>query len=810
MPIPSVLLALVAAGAAQASPERLNVPAYSLAAEEGASAAWVNPANLGFNPDPTIGLWYRQGLTDLDQTFAVSTHAGVTGLGVLYSYDAETELPWWGLNSALSIGLPGRVRVGTNITWSIPSGEGNNFVSYDMGMGWRPLPYFGVGGTLHNLGNPAPDLGVDSTYGIGAVVRPFGDILEVGFDYEDRMDTGLFISDPSYAGVVHIEPIEGLDIRFRADQAMNLSGGLTVWFGGAGAGVFYDQDDRAYDSPGVTGLLESTIGDERLGGFGSRVPVIEFDRGFPYQPVSTFFAAAGESYLHLLKRLEKAAGDRSVKGVVLELDATPFSMAQLHELKDAIAAIQAAGKPVVAYLDGTASNGSYLLAAGCDRVYLHPAGELDLIGMSAELMFLRGAFDLVGVEPQFARRAEYKSAVEQYTRTEPSDPSREQMDALLDDLYGALVAGVAAGRGIAEDELRGIIDEGPFTPEEAIAAGLVDEAIYPDELEEKLEDVLERSMFLMDDEYGMLSTSSGWMPVRQIAVIYVDGPIVGGESSTPGLFSGISAGAETITRALRHAEESDSVRAVVLRVDSPGGSAFASDQIWRAVEKVKEAGKPVIVSMGGTAASGGYYVSAGATAIYAEETTVTGSIGIFGGKMSFGELYEKVGLSTELFTRGRMAAMYSTSRPMDPVEYAALDRLIDHGYTQFKEVVAEGRGMSMEEVEKVARGRVWSGARAMEIGLVDELGGLQDAIDRAREEADIPIRADVDLVTITGVEDAFGYPVVERVQAVTQRVFRAQAQQIPQLPEPLMQWAPYLALQDETLFAMSPWIIEIN
>lgn len=809
MPAPTVLLVLAAAGAAQASPERLSVPAYSLAAEEGASAAWVNPANLGFNPDPTLGLWYRQGLTDPDQSLALSTHAGGTGLGVLYRYDAESGLPWWGLNSALSVGLPGRVRVGTNITWSLPSGEGNNFVSYDMGVGWRPLPYFGVGGILRNLGDPAPELGVESIYGVGAVVRPFGDILEIGFDYEDRMDTGLFISDPSYAGVLHIEPVEGLDIRLRADQALNVSGGLTLWFGGAGAGVFYDQDQRAYESPGVTALMESTIGDERLAGLGSRVPVIELDHSFPYQPVSSFFTAAGESYLHLLKRLEEAAGDRSVKGVVLELDATPFSMAQLRELQAAIEDIQAAGKPVLAYLD-SASNGAYLLASGCDRVYLNPAGELDLIGMSAELMFLRGAFDLIGVEPQFARRAEYKSAVEQYTRTEPSEASREQLDALLDDLYGALVAGIAAGRGIPEDALRGIIDEGPFTPEEAIAAGLVDEAIYPDELEGRLEEALESSLFVMDEDYGMLSTSSGWLPVRQIAVIYVDGPIVGGESSTPGLFSGASAGAETIVRALHHAETSDAVRAVVLRVDSPGGSAFASDQIWRAVEKVKEAGKPVIVSMGGTAASGGYYVSAGATAIYAEETTITGSIGIFGGKMSFGELYEKVGLSTELFTRGRMAAMYATSRPLDPVEFAALDRLIEHGYTQFKQVVAEGRGMSMEEVEEVARGRVWSGARAKEVGLVDEIGGIQDAIERAREEAHIPIRADVDLVTITGAEDAFGEPTVERVQALTQRVFQARAQPLPELPEPLLQWAPYLPLQDETLFAMSPWIIEIN
>jgi protease-4 len=800
--MPNLLLLLLPAAAA--GPERLAPPAYSVAAEEGAQTVWVNPANLGFNPDPTLGLWYRQAVVDGESSFAASTGGGGTALGLLYRYDPETQDTWWGFNSGLSIAFPGRVRFGTNLTWNLPEGNENNFVSWDLGLGWRPLPWFGMGATARNVGDPAPDLGVDTTYAIGAVVRPLGDTLELGFDYEGREVDGQALEEQSFAGVIHAQPIEGLDVRLRADQNLNVSAGLTVWFGGAGVGAYYDDDFLGDGGPGVTGHLITTATDKRLAGFGSRVPVVEFDQGFPYQPTSSFFSAAGESYLHLLTRLQEAAEDRSVKGLVIKLDATPFSFAQLTELRAGVDAVQAAGKPVVAYLDGSASNGAYLLAAGCDKVYMHPAGGLELIGLSSELMYFRGVFELVGVEPQFAKRAEYKSAPEQYTNTAPSEPAREQMDALLDDLYAGLLEGVSEGRGIDLEELRSIIDEGPFTPQEAIAAGLVDEAIYPDELEDKLGDTIE-GRFDLEDEYGLALDSSGWLPTRQIAVIYVDGPIVGGESRAPGLFGGGNTGSKTVTRALGQAAEIDAIKAVVMRVDSPGGSAFASDEIWRAVEKVKEAGKPVIVSMGGVAASGGYYVSAGATAIYAEPTTITGSIGIYSGKMSFGELYEKVGLSTELFTRGRNAAMYATSKPMDPVEFAAMDRMIASGYDQFKSRVSQGRGMSMDEVEQVARGRVWSGSRAIEVGLVDELGGLQDAIARARSEAGIPGRADVDLVTLRGLETSFGDPVIERVQTL----FRPEVE-VPALPEPLEAWAPYMDLADERLLALTPWIIRVE
>ena len=262
-------------------------------------------------------------------------------------------------------------------------------------------------------------------------------------------------------------------------------------------------------SPTAMAYLLSGPEDERL--FGGNRTIAEFvlERDYPYEPAGGLFALQAESYLHLLGRLEQAATDPNVHGVLMHLDATPFSTAQIEELRGAIARARAAGKPVVAYLDRATSNGAYLLAASADKIYLHPAAQIDLIGLSAEVQYLRGTFDLVGVQPQFARRAEYKSAVETYTNTEASPASREQMDALLDDMYAVLVDGIAAGRKRSPEQVRDLIDKGPYTASEALSAGLVDGLLYPDQLEKGLSDSFVDE-YELDDEYGIGDDQSGW------------------------------------------------------------------------------------------------------------------------------------------------------------------------------------------------------------------------------------------------------------------------------------------------------------
>lgn len=801
------LLVALFAPHALAQQERLLPAAASLSAEDGAAAAWVNPANLGFDQDPELGVYFRQDLVDQEDTsVAIATSGGGTSLGLLFRTD-NGGTPWWGLNSGFSVRLPQHFRLGANLTWNLPQGSGNNFVAWDLGLSYRPIPYVGFAAVARNIGNPAPELGVYSAYGLSATVRPLQERLELSVDYlAADTSAGNVVDNPQQlSGVLRARPVRGLTLRAQADtnpafDSWRFSGGLELYFGGIGGGAYVVDSGQAMQAALLAGPWE-----DHIFGQGSRIPIIRLDGSFPYEAQSSLFGGGSqETYLRLLQRMRHAADDPSVEAVVLTFSDTSFSLAQVQEVLAVIAEIQETGKPVIAYLDGGPGNGGYLLASACDEVILHPAGEVSLIGLSSELQYFRGVLDFVGVEPQYAKRAEYKSAPEQWTNTEPSPGSTEQMNALLDDMYEELVSGVAAGRGMTKEEVIALIDKGPFTAREALDNGLVDKLMYPDEVEQDIKDRYSRFAEL-DDDYWTAPDTSGWVPARQIALVYVTGPINGGETTGPSLFGGGGTGSSTVVRALQQAAENPAVKAVVMRVDSPGGSAFASDEIWRAVQYVKQEGKPVIVSFGGVAASGGYYVASGADVIYAEPSTITGSIGVYGGKFSAGELFEKAGVGTEIFARGRNASMYAMSRPMDDVEYAALDRLIGETYRQFKDRVAEGRGMTPEEVEVVARGRVWSGVDAQQVGLVDELGGLTDAIERARLEAGIPERARVQVVTYKGLEGAWGEEVTETAQAA-KAFFQPE---IP-LPEPLLTMAPYLSLADEHVLLLMPWHIVVE
>lgn len=815
---PTALLALllatpdVAAADAEATLERPVLPAFSLAGEDGAATLWRNPANLGFDPDAGYALLYRNTLgPDAPSAFAASVNTGPFGAGLSYTVDGAGE-PWWSLSSGFAIKLDRDLSLGVNAGWQLPAGADNNFVAWDIGLAYRPLPWLGLAGVVQNIGDPAPTYGVDQRYGVGAVFRPWQGRLALGVDYELTGATGN-LPDGVGTASLRVVPKRGLTVRASADTQGTVGLGLEVNLGGPVVGAHGRVPVDGSGSPTAMAYLLSGPEDERL--FGGNRTIAEFvlERDYPYEPVGGLFAIQAESYLHLLGRLEQAATDPNVHGLLLHLDATPFSTAQIEELRAAIGRARAAGKPVVAYLDRASSNGAYLLAASADKVYLHPAAQIDLIGLSAEVQYLRGTLDLVGVEPQFARRAEYKSAVETYTNTEASPASREQMDALLDDMYGVLVNGIATGRKRSPEQVRDLIDKGPYTASEALRAGLVDGLLYPDQLEKGLADSFVKD-YELDDEYGIGDDQSGWRSPYEIAVVYVDGAIVSGRSAGPSLFSGVNAGSDTIVAQLMEAADEASVKAVVLRVDSPGGSAFASDEIWRAVKEVQRE-KPVVVSMGGVAASGGYYVSAGANEIFALPSTITGSIGVFGGKMALEGLYEKVGLNYELYSRGRYAGMYSSSKPFDPMEYAALDRLIGDTYRQFKERVATGREMSDEQVEQVARGRVWSGTDAKEAGLVDELGGFTDAVAKARELAGVPERAETELVAFqpVGGGDIFVRTAVRSAVSVLPERWQLRLEQTRPaltLPPELASLNTWRRLSEEPVWAMLPYQITVK
>lgn len=797
--------ALAADAAVGMSPERPTLPFRSLAGEDGVHTLYSNPALLNFDRDAGYGVYYDTSDGGRINSLAATTGGGGLGIGLGYRQLGD-QGGWWTVSSGVSLRLADHFSLGTSLNWQLPEGGDNNFASWDLGIGWRPAPWFGAAGTVQNLGSPAPDLGVVTRYGAGVAVRPAGDVFTLGVDWiadappKEALDHKIQAS-------LRLRPTRGVWIRAFSEQSIDdpkdvtVGGALELRFAEVGVG---GHARAAIDGQGIGagGWIESVPEADQL--FRTRRTVASFDFGkeYPYLPASGLLAEPQESYLTLLRRLDQAATDPQVKGLLLDLERAPFSMAQIEEIRGVITKARARGKPVVAWLGGEGSNGAFLLASACDKVYLHPAGNLDLVGLGAELQFFAGALDLVGLEAQYAKRAEYKSAPEQWTNTSSSEASREEMEALLDDFSTRLVAGIAEGRGKTVDEVRGLVDKGPYTADEALAAGLVDGLLYRDQLNDKVEGLFPEG-WNEDDDYAVEQDTSGWAPQRAIAVVVVDGVISSGRSSPGGLLGGAATGSDTVVQMLDQARTSDTVKAVVLRVDSPGGSAFASDEIWHAVNRLREADKPVIVSMGGYAASGGYYVSAGADAIYALPTTVTGSIGVYGGKVNAEGLFDKLDIHTEQYNRGRNAGMYTMSRPFDDVEYAALDRMIGDTYRQFKGRVQEGRGLTPEQVEQVARGRVWSGMDAKEQGLVDVEGGFLDAVERARDEAGLDPKAPWSLITF---DPWLGDP--ENIPA---RLVRTLAPQpVAEVPEELDHAMALWRLRDEKIFTILPWRMELE
>lgn len=793
------------------SAERPTLPFRSLAGEDGVHVLYSNPGLMNFDRDPGYALYYdTTGLGNgLDSVALATTGLGL-GTGLAYREYGEGAAGWWTVTSGASLRVSKGLSFGSAVHWQLPAGGENNFVSWDVGAGWRPSPYLGFGGSVLNLGSPAPDLGVNTRYGVGLAVRPWGDALTFGADYVTIAPPEGTI-EPRVVGSLRAHPARGVWLRAFGDVPLQTAGeailgaAVEVHFADLGVGV----DARAGTETGTVGggaWIASIPRQDQVFASSKEVAVFRFDEPYPYNPRGSVLAAPPEGYLTLLRRMDEAAEDPRVRGILVDIHASPFSLAQVEELRRILQKARENRKPVVAYLDQETSNGAYLLATGCDRVYLHPAGQLDLVGLSAELQFLRGTLDLVGIEPQFSKQAEYKSAPEQFLRYGASDAAREQTNALLDDLSAVLVQGVATGRGKTVEEVRKLVDGGPYTPQEALAAGLIDGLVYRDELEVTLQGTFPKD-FNLEERYGRDVDADGWATRRAIAVVSVDGVIASGESTPGGLLGGAATGSETVVQALEQAGKADAVKAVVLRVDSPGGSSFASDEIWRAVEQLKEEGKPVIVSMGGYAASGGYYVSAGADAIYALPSTVTGSIGVYSGKMNTERLFETLRLETEFYDRGRNASMFSSSKPFDDAQVAVLDRLTLDTYRQFKERVALGRGLSGEQVDTLARGRVWSGTAAAERGLVDAFGGFTDAVERARVAAGLREDQDFELV----IFDPWARSSDGSLGARLVRVFAPKIE-VPVLdtPDALRPWLDLQALEGEHLFMLLPYRLEIE
>jgi len=493
---------------------------------------------------------------------------------------------------------------------------------------------------------------------------------------------------------------------------------------------------------------------------------------FPFNRLPLFPPVV--SLEHMRTMMKMIGDDRCVQGVVLRFDTLRAGSSTIYSLRRMLLGLRAKGKRLIAWLP-SAGTWDYYLASACDEVILPQSGRLFALGLQAEPMFLKDALALAGVEADLEAIAEYKVSPDTFRRSTMSEPHREMLDAVLDSLFDEIVAAIAEGRGLDPARVRELIDSMPLAPAEAVEAGLADAVLYEDELAAYFRSATDVQSTLRtgpavaregkgngEDAAALLTwrDASRWLrqPLRwttrqAIGVVSLEGTIVPGRSRrvpvpVPLPFIEMQAGAETIVRALRRAEADERIVAVIFHVETPGGSALASDLICREVRRLRER-KPVVVLMGGRATSGGYYVSAPANRIVARPTTLTGSIGIWGGKFVVADLYGKLGVGRESVQRGAMAGLYSEMAPFSEEERARVRRDLGEGYARFKARVAEGRGMTEEQVEEIARGRVWTGAQAREIGLVDELGDFETALALAKELAGLKPEREYTVVQVS-------------------------------------------------------------
>jgi len=483
------------------------------------------------------------------------------------------------------------------------------------------------------------------------------------------------------------------------------------------------------------------------------------------RPVSDFmmsYFSSGEALsLHdIWLNVHKAKADRNIKGILLRLGSLGCDWAKTNEIRNLVLDFRQSGKKVYAYIQETLDfDKEYYLATACDRIILHPLGSLFINGIGGQIPFLKGALDKLGIEVEVERVEEFKTAYNMFTEEGFTENHREMMESLYESLFSRYIQTIGRARGKDDDEMRRIIDQGIFHAEKAKALSLVDDLLYEDELEELLKDGKMKVRRISHAQYlKSRDASSGLNRGKKIALIYGVGPIHTGES-----IKGQSMGSSTLSRWLKKARIDKSIMAVVFRVDSPGGSAVGSDIIGREVALTKKQ-KPVIVSMSDMAGSGGYWVAMDAHKIVAHPQTLTGSIGVIFGKFNLVKLYEKLGISSEKLNYGQNADMFSSFRRLTPDERLLLKEQILWSYDHFISKVASGRKMTKAEIDKVGRGRVWTGSQARDIGLIDDLGGLTEALMLAKEKAGIPADESVRLV-VWPKKTSFWKSILQKPQA---------------------------------------------
>jgi protease-4 len=504
----------------------------------------------------------------------------------------------------------------------------------------------------------------------------------------------------------------------------------------------------------------------------------------------------------LLSELRKAKRDDRIDAVVLRIRGLQIGWAKAQEIRDAIREVSESGKRTLAYLEieSFGSNLEYYVATAADTIYAAPGTRAPLVGLAAEYLFFGDALAELGIDFEVERIGEFKSATETFTRSHFSGPARMMANALLDSIDAGFVAGIAERRGLSEDFVRNTIDHAPITPDQMLAMDLIDGIAFYDEVIAESGD----GPVVHGDDYASVDPLVvGFMPEASFALVYASGPVVtGGRSDSPTGSQVVAS--DVVSRALLEAAEDDAISAILLRIDSPGGSPLASDIIWRAVQQARASGKPVIASLSDVAASGGYYVACGADAIVADPATLTGSIGVFVLRPVLEGLLGKLDIGVEVLTRGAHADLLIGSRPLSEGSRRLLREEVRSIYDLFTQRVAAGRGMTVEQVDALGRGRVWTGAQALENGLIDELGGLSAAATRAKRAIGLDASADVSLVPYPSPSNLVG-----QIDEVLRRMSISARPALP-LENLAARLEPWWTLAGDAPSLIPPFLVEIR
>ncbi len=742
------LILLTSSGLCYQSPtETLVLPYNSVAVSDDILAARYNPAGLAAKRGFQSSFFHTYSDSSFEGDNAWLISSGRLGFSVEWLGNVARKT-YRKYTLAHGAKLADGLYLGTSYSWfGSRHKDYDNLSSWKIGLLLRPFEFLSFGATAEDLNRPRfQGEKTQVSYDCGVAVRPIGDRVTLSADGSMSQKEKAKDADIRYR--TELEPLDGFIIFGDIDNDGNFGIGGRINLPNLGAGT-YSSVTKDYDfNQGITFV---NLSEDRYRTLLQRKDnFLELRLSGKIVEENTRVGILGRkkpTMIDLLNEIERAKTDESIRGMILRIDPLDIGLAKAQEIREAVLQFKESGKTVFAYME-FGQNKEYYIATVADKIVLLPTGYLMFTGLNAEVTFIKGTLDKLGIVADLEHIGDYKTASDLVTRDKMSEAHREVVNSVLDDMYDQITREVASERGWSQEELKSKIDQGPFTASEAYQANLVDTLLYYDQVDDLIEQMVGKKLHRIDHKKYARRTyyKYSWAIPPKIAVIFATGAIFEGESGRDLLWGDVM-GSETIAGAIKAAREDRTVKAIVFRVDSPGGSGMASDVILREILRTRGE-KPFIVSMSDVAGSGGYWISCAADTIVSLPATYTGSIGVISGKVSLEGLYEKIGFTTEVIKRGKHADFYTTTRQFTDEEREVVNRQIKEFYDEFVLKVAEARGMSYEGVDSVARGRVWTGRQAKANGLADELGGINLALAIAKQKAGIPQDAEVEIISL--------------------------------------------------------------